>query len=401
LNTEALLARFAPVFDRLGETAGARERTRLPPLDEVAELRRLGFGALRLPQDAGGLGASLEQLFALLESLAAADPNLSQALRQHFFHVEMLLARRHTAAGRRWLARVAAGDLFGNATTEPHGTALGTVATRLRRQGAGWRLDGRKIYGTGNLYAHWIPVAATDEEGRAVLAVVGAAAPGVRILDDWDGFGQRLTGTDTTIFEDVFVEADDVAAAPSGEAHHGAGFHQMVLVATLAGIGRAVCRDAVAEVRARSRVYFTGTGELPRHDPIIQTEIGRLAARMEGCSALAAHAAAALGAAWRQWEADAPVEAVDHAFSAAEIAVGMAQIVLSEQVVESCGRLFDCLGASATLRTRGLDRHWRNARTVASHNPPPFKARVVGDFLLNDTPPQVFRAGHDVGEKRG
>jgi hypothetical protein len=32
-------------------------------------------------------------------------------------------------------------------------------------------------------------------------------------------------------------------------------------------------------------------------------------------------------------------------------------------------------------------RHWRNARTVASHNPRIFKAKVLGAFQVNGTPP--------------
>jgi len=43
-------------------------------------------------------------------------------------------------------------------------------------------------------------------------------------------------------------------------------------------------------------------------------------------------------------------------------------------------------GASATLRTRGLDRHWRNARVLASHNPLIYRARLLGDRAVNGTP---------------
>ena len=49
--------------------------------------------------------------------------------------------------------------------------------------------------------------------------------------------------------------------------------------------------------------------------------------------------------------------------------------------------LFDTLGASGDGRGQALDRHWRNARTVASHNPRILKARVVGGHLVNGTPP--------------
>jgi alkylation response protein AidB-like acyl-CoA dehydrogenase len=399
VTAEDLRARFAPVFDRLRSGAGLRERERTHPFAEVGELRKLGFGTLRLPPELGGLGASMQQLFAMLTELAAADSNVTQALRQHFARVERLLLDKERPANRRWLERVAAGELFGNGTTEPHGAKLGQMATRVRKEGDGHRLDGKKIYSTGNLYAQWIPVIAVDEDGKSVLAVVSSNAPGVSILDDWDGFGQRLTGTDTTEFKNVYVPAGDVTPLEVFEGHHGAGFHQMVLVAVLAGIGRATRDDLVREIQSRKRIYYTGTGELPRHDAVIQEAVGTAAARVEACDVLAAHAADALAEAWGLWTDGADSGSVNTAFIAAENVIGMAQVVLSREIVDVASRLFDSLGASSTLRANGLDRHWRNARTVASHNSALFKARVVGDYLLNGTVPQIFRAGHDVGEK--
>jgi len=56
-------------------------------------------------------------------------------------------------------------------------------------------------------------------------------------------------------------------------------------------------------------------------------------------------------------------------------------------VLGATSDLFDTLGASGTSRAKALDRHWRNARTVASHNPRLFKSRVVGAHLVNGTPP--------------
>lgn len=43
---------------------------------------------------------------------------------------------------------------------------------------------------------------------------------------------------------------------------------------------------------------------------------------------------------------------------------------------------------------RLLDRHWRNARTVATHNPLVYKAKVIGDWAINGTePPYVWQIG--------
>jgi alkylation response protein AidB-like acyl-CoA dehydrogenase len=61
--------------------------------------------------------------------------------------------------------------------------------------------------------------------------------------------------------------------------------------------------------------------------------------------------------------------------------------VLSDAVPAAASHLFDALGASGVSVESALDRHWRNARTVASHNPQVFKRRIVGEWVLNGTPP--------------
>ncbi|MNW10514.1 hypothetical protein D3C71_2077520 [compost metagenome] len=46
------------------------------------------------------------------------------------------------------------------------------------------------------------------------------------------------------------------------------------------------------------------------------------------------------------------------------------------------------------VASRGFDRHWRNARTIASHNPSPQKARVLGHEALNGVAlPDVWFVG--------
>jgi hypothetical protein len=41
-----------------------------------------------------------------------------------------------------------------------------------------------------------------------------------------------------------------------------------------------------------------------------------------------------------------------------------------------------------------LDRYWRNARTIASHNPLIYKARIVGDYAVNGArPPFAWHTG--------
>lgn len=398
-----LLARFEALFAEIAASAAAREEARELAQREMERLRLAGFGALRLPVELGGHGASLRQLIALLQSLGAADSNLPQALRQHFFQVELLLLDPAEGDNARWLERVAAGDLFGSGTTEPRGSALGEVNTVLRTAPDGTlRLSGRKIYGTGNAYAQWIPVGAVDEQGSPVVPVVPVDRDGVTLLDDWDGFGQRLTATSTTVFEDVLVQPDEVRRfTGDGPARGGAGLHQAVLLAALSGVTEASARELADQVRAKRRVYFTGTGELPRHDAVVQEQVGRARAAADASRLIVDGIGRELEDAWAVWtSAGASAEEIDARFVDVELAVSSAQVVLSELALQTTSHLLDVLGASSLSTSLGLDRHWRNARALASHNPYPFKARLLGDHVLNGTEPPGFAVGRDVGDKR-
>ncbi|MFT4307466.1 MAG: acyl-CoA dehydrogenase family protein [Microbacterium sp.] len=402
ISDQELLAGFAPLFERIARGAAARERTRALPLEEMRELALAGIGAVRVPAELGGAGVSLRQLLGLLRELAAADSNLPQALRQHYYQVELLLQRRQDPDAQAWLRRVVAGDLFGSATTEPHGSRLGEVSTVLRRDPAGgYRLNGRKIYGTGNAYAQWLPVGAVDEDGVPVVPVVPRDRAGVTLLDDWDGFGQRLTATSTTVFEDVAVSDDEVRRFPlEGPKRGGSGLHQTVLLATLAGIAQAAARDLAEIVRVKTRVYFTGTGELPRDDAVVQEQVGRAQAAADAARWILEGLARELEGAWRLWrDPDADPAVVDAAFVDVELAVASAQVTISESVLDQTAHLLDVLGASSLSSRLGLDRHWRNARAIASHNPYPFKARLLGDHLLTGAEPEGFAVGKDVGDK--
>ena len=113
-----LSARFAPVFATIAAGAAARDADRSLPYQEIRELAASGFGALRVPESHGGAGATLPELFSLLTDLAAADPNLTQALRAHFAFVEDRLVAAEGPERERWLERFAAGELVGNSWTD-------------------------------------------------------------------------------------------------------------------------------------------------------------------------------------------------------------------------------------------------------------------------------------------
>lgn len=402
----SLRAHFQPHFDRIAAGSLARELHRDLPFDEVRALDSAGFGTLRVPAEHGGPGASIETFIRLLVDLAEADSNIAHLYRSHAGFVEALRFQPPHIQNA-WYPRVLAGQTVGNASTEKGGNRLGTLNTILARTEDGWRLNGQKFYSTATIFSDWtrVSVAIAGQDGRGFVAV-RTDAPGVRVDDDWDGFGQKLTGTGTTTFEDVAVDEDAVFDRVVGtvEAIHEAAFFQLILLAVLAGIARAARRDAAATIAGRARTFNTGLGMPFREDPLIQEATGRIAAKAYSAEATVLHTArvlddginAAIAAGADGHDHSVPVpEAVHYE----EIAVEHAQITVPELALGAAQDLFLTVGASATSTSKALDRHWRNAQTVATHNPIAFRARAIGDWWINGTLPQGLNAIGDAPAK--
>lgn len=406
-SLEQLKARFQPVFERIAQGAAEREHQRILAHEPIEWLRESGFTAVRVPVKWGGLGASIETFFALLVDLAAADSNVAQILRPHFGFVDRLLIDRDIATQERWLPLAGQGAIFGNATTEVGAGAVGQLQTTLRLvegKAGQWVLEGRKFYSTGSLYADWIVVVARTvvqgQEDTVVHAIVASDGNGVTRLDDWHGFGQRLTGSGSTVLEQVLVGDDALMRFPRQEPTPLVAYFQLVHLATLAGIAQALQRDAVDYVKARKRVFSHGSANLPREDPLVQHIVGELASTAYVAQVVVADVAAHLGKVARariEKKLAAASVGSEHenainqsALDDLELRTAQAQVAIVEPVLRAATRLFDVGGSSALEESRRLDRHWRNARALASHNPVTYKARSVGDILLNNAAPIYY-----------
>lgn len=394
----ALAAHFRPLFARIAAGAAERERTRTLPHDALRWLKEAGFGTVRIPKEKGGWGASLPQLFQLLVELAEADSNLPQALRAHFAFVEDRLNQSDSPARDTWFRRFSDGELVGSGWTEIGNVKLGDVLTRVTPADGGWVLNGEKFYSTGSLYADWIDVFARREDTQGdVIVLVNTHQPGVTRLDDWDGFGQRLTGSGTTRFDNAQIEQAHVYDFATRFRYQTA-YYQHVLLATLAGIGRAVARDGAEVVATRNRVYSHGNANVPRQDAQVLQVIGEITSLAFAVEATVIRAAHSLQSAYEAHLSndEAAIIAIN---AQAEAEAGQAQVVASELIPRAATELFNALGASDTRVSKALDRHWRNARTVSSHNPVIYKARDIGDWKVNGkTPTGIWQIGQSKAE---
>jgi alkylation response protein AidB-like acyl-CoA dehydrogenase len=386
MSTDDLHARFRPIFQRIAKDAVRREQQRELPFEAIQWLREAGFGAIRVPKAIGGNAATIPQLFSLLVELAEADSNIPQILRAHFAFVEGRLNSKDQTARNSWLRRVAAGDLVGAAMAERTDATENTV-TLTRRDGH-WILNGQKYYCTGTIYADWVAAAAIDGDEHVSVAVP-ATAPGVTRVDDWDGFGQRLTGSGTTAFDDVRLDDEHIIRRIPAKEYRSesylTAFYQLFHLASLAGIARAVLRDGTAFVQGRTRAFGVHGISSPRSDPLVQRVVGRLASLSFAATALVESTARAIESTYQAALSDSADEAL---YAETDIKAFQAQQIVINLVLEATTLLFEVGGASATSETRGFDRYWRNARTLASHNPAIYRERAIGDYYLNGTAPR-------------
>ena len=373
--------------------AGAADRERIGenPHAQIRLLADAGLTAFTLDAAHGGGDADVVDFIDFLIDLARADPIVAHILRAHFWFVEQVKRLPDGPVRDRWSSEIAAGKIFGNATSERGGTAGDRrFSTHLRPIDNGWLLSGDKFYSTGTAFSDYVAVQASVNDAYAdtiARLVIPIDRTGISIVDDWDGIGQNCTGTGTTQFDDVLVTADDILSItePSSAtpfANDGP-LLQLILQALITGILLSVTDDAVDLVRSRSRTFDHAPADEPRHDPVLLQTIGEID------SAAHVSRAAVLAAARDIEAAFAPARdgLIDQQlFEKASVSAARVKVHVDRIALPAATALFDVGGASSASRARNLDRHWRNIRTITLHNPTSYKAIALGDLAVNATP---------------
>jgi len=376
----ALLARIA---------AGAeqRERELKAPFEAIGWIKEAGLGRLRIPIEEGGGGASVRELFETVIALAEADSNVAHILRTHYWFVEQQLVTADRDARARGIALLNSNAIVGNGFSEqskrPVGLYFDTAFTP--DPDGGYRLNGTKYYSTGTLYSDYTQIWAAAPNNRFAGAVIPLDRQGVTIEDDWDGFGQRLTATGTTRLDNVQVAEEEYydLGEPDGPLppnYYGA-FLQLYLQAVTAGVLRSVRNDAVALAKRRVRNFSHATPpQTPTEDRQVLQVVGEIAA-----DGFAAEAIVLLAAERIQGAFDSVVDGAPspEAAEAAQHAAAEAKVAVDRFSYATAAKLFDVGGASATQSIYNLDRHWRNVRTISTHNPTFLKASAIGDHIVN------------------
>lgn len=264
-----------------------RDRERLLPFAEIESLSQSGLWAITVPKRFGGADVSSWTVAQIIALLSGADGAIGQIPQNHYYALEVLKNTGTEAQQQRIFADVLQGARLGNALAEFKPKNAVDKTTKLTSTPGGYLINGEKFYCTGSLFAHRIPTLVKDDNEREFLAFVQRDAKGLTLIDDWQSFGQRTTGSGTVLFDQVFVDKDDVIALDTAyQSPTVCGpFAQLLHAAIETGIARGAFEETLVQVR-QARPWIDSGVDKATDDPLTLLQIGRSAADVRAVEVL-------------------------------------------------------------------------------------------------------------------
>ena len=364
------------------EDAAKRDQQRKLPWSHIEAFTRSGLGSISIGREFGGPKVSFVTLAEVFAIISAADPALGQIPQNQVGILSLIAATATQAQKDQLFTSVLQGWRIGNAGPERGSKNTLDLKARITADGDDFVINGQKFYSTGALFAHWIAVKAINDDGKQVMAFVRRGTPGLRVVDDWSGFGQRTTASGTVLLNNVRVEAElvvDSSRLNDAPNIQGA-VSQLIQAAIDLGIARGAIADTISFVRERSRPWIDAKVERNSDDPYVIADIGKLHIELHAAEALLRKAGRVLDEV-----SAAPIDAP--AAARASIAVAEAKVLTTELSLLASEKLFELAGSRASLAEFNLDRHWRNARVHTLHDPVRWKYHAIGAYRLNGTLP--------------
>lgn len=371
-------ARFVGLAAQIGAVAAAHAAEHDRDATFVTEaynaMRAHGYLALAVPEDLGGLGATLRQICYAQAELARHDgaTALSATMHTYLTLVQGYRHRHGAADAETVLRKVAEGMVMATSG----GSDWLWPTTVAVPDGDGFRVSGRKAFCSQSPFATVVATSAVlgepGENAEVLHFSVPLAADGVRIEETWDTLGMRGTASHDVVLEDVAVPAEKILGKrPYGEFGVpllAAAFHfAPVAAATYFGIAAAARDVAVAGAGAGSRGPRS-LADLPR----VHRQIGLMDAKLRG--------------AW--WALLGSVDELgeDYPVSQSMLATLMlAKRQVVTEAIEVVNLAMDLLGGRSYFRSSSLERAYRDVRAGTFH---PFTPEVTlsyaGKLALGD-----------------
>ncbi len=353
----------ATLADEFAQRAARYDAEAAFPHENYARLRETGYTILTIPEELGGLGASMLQRIKAQERLAQGCGATALAINMHFNALGLL-----TDVWRKFkdpkvankLREVAAGRLFcGGSASEPdNAVPVLRPRTTAKRVDGGWLVTGRKIFGTQSIAldlffseATWID----NPEGEMILTFIipPRDTSGLAFKDDWHTMGMRATASRSTELKDAFVP--ESAVMLQRKTFTRGGITDLFLRAPFTigapyiGIAVAARNFVVDFMRDRPRFPLK---KPMSHLPSVYNKVGEMDVLIESARATL-------------WKAAAEAEVEDSAsWGRKSVAARMVAIENSVRVVDLALR---AVGGQSYFKRLPLERLFRDVRAGLFH----------------------------------
>lgn len=380
-DLEAIHAAYH-VADFALEGRNERDQQRLLPFAEIDLFSQKGLGGIRIPKQFGGAFVSNKTLAHVFRILNKADSSVGQIPQNQIALLNMIQMMGTEQQKQFIYQEILQGKRLANGGPERNTKDTKTLATTLTFENGRYFVDGEKFYSTGSSFAHWLAIKAIHPEGYVVLTIVNAQAKGVKVIDNWNGFGQRTTSSGTVRLEHVEVDPlliFDERLLSSQPNYRGA-YSQLLQVAIDVGIAEAAFADTVTAVH-KARPIVDAQVEKASFEHYTLQEVGKSTVLLDAAILLLDEAAEYLD------ELDRLESVTDEQAAKASILVAEAKIYANDAALHISEKLLELGGSRSSLSQHNLDQHWRNARVHTLHDPVRWKLHALGDYYLNHTLP--------------
>lgn len=352
--------------------------------EDLEDLRAAGYLLASVPEELGGWGLDLDELALEQRRLARHAPATALALTMHLYWTGTAanLHRLGVTTTDFVLREAAAGEVFASGHAEAgNDVPIQLSTTTAERVDGGWRITGRKMF--GSLGPVWTRMGlhamdASNPDGPVVVHLFADRdAPGVEVVEKWDTLSMRATQSYDTKFDGVFVPDDRVGAVvPAGVPHPFVGTMAtwaLVLIQNVyVGIAERAFELAVESAQRRTSIGIpAGTYA---HNPHVQHQIAEMFLDLETARAVVDRLAA------------------DWVTGAVELDTWPARLFGGKVIVTQAARrvvdlALDVTGGAGISRGNEIERLYRDVRAGGFHPPnDAFAHEVVGKTVLGIAP---------------
>ncbi|ASN04588.1 acyl-CoA dehydrogenase family protein [Virgibacillus necropolis] len=330
------------------------------PFENFNDLKDIGYPALTVPKEYGGLGISLSEMIRLQETLAKADGSTALSIGWHM-GITKFLGEHHTWKKEKYQAFakdvMETGALLNNAATEPatgSPTRGGKPETVAKKVGEKWVINGRKTFTTlAPILDYFVVSASINESDKVANFLIKRNRDGVKIDETWDSIAMRGSGSHDLVLTAVKVEDDDLVQylTPGNKPAAGWLLH---IPACYLGIARAAQEYAIEFATSYSPNSIEGTiSDLPN----VKQKIGEMELK-------AMQSQHFLYSVAKKWD-----ESSNEIRQTMKPELGAVKLSVVNQAVEIVDLAMRIAGARSLSKQNPLQRYYRDVR-AGLHNPP-------------------------------